>query len=217
MNLSKYDRAGQLQKTFSNKNYGTLTSVDVSNPLRIVLYYRDFNRVIFLDNMLSRIGDDLVLETLGLPTIHAVASSHDNGLWLFTEQNSELIRLNRNLQIENRSGNLAEITGKSSSPDRMLEKGDHLYMHCPGSGILIFDNFGTYWKTIPVVDEVHFQSADNDLVWFNGRTISFINIKTLEKGEYSEPSDSTALDMRIENEAVYVLKKDSVLVYDRPK
>src|ERR1044072_3137490 len=61
--IAKYDSAGGLQKTFSNKNFGAIPSADATNALRIVLFYKDFNRIVTLDNTLSQNGDAIQLET----------------------------------------------------------------------------------------------------------------------------------------------------------
>ena len=40
---------------YKNISLGTITKVDIKNPLRILLYYENFNTVILLDNQLNEI------------------------------------------------------------------------------------------------------------------------------------------------------------------
>src|SRR6476659_8841896 len=51
--LIKYLPDGRFFRRYSNLKLGTITSVDVTNPLKILVYYRDFQQIIFLDNQLS--------------------------------------------------------------------------------------------------------------------------------------------------------------------
>jgi hypothetical protein len=214
--IRKFDSHCNLQKEFSNKNFGAITSADATNPLRLVIFYRDFNRIIFLDNTLSQNGDPVQLEQLGFPMATVAASSHDNGIWIYDQQNFELVRLNQKLQIDQRTGNLSQVLGIDSlQPDFMLEKDNRLFLNNPKTGVLVFDIFGTYSKTIPVKGLKNFQIADDYLVYFTESNLKFYDIITTETGVYEEPSDSLAINMRIEKEAVYVLKNERMELHKR--
>lgn len=211
--IRKFDSSCTFQKEFSNKDFGNITSADATNPLRIVLFYRDFNRVVFLDNTMSQNGDAVQLESLGFPLASLAASSHDNGLWIYDQANFELIRFNRNMQIEQRTGNLAQLLGIDLQPDFMMEKGDRLYLNNPATGIIVFDVFGTYSKTIPVKGLRTFQATENTLFYMTGGNLVAENILTLETISYEEPTDANAIDIRKESNRFYVLLKDATEIY----
>jgi hypothetical protein len=215
--IQKFDDAGKFQKEFSNKNFGAISSADATNPLRIVLFYRDFNRVIFLDNTMSQNGEPVQLESLGFFSTTLVASSHDNGLWLYDQQNFELIRLNQNLQVELRTGNLSQLLGIDTlQPDFLLEKDNRLFLDNPSSGVLVFDIYGTYSKTIPVKVSRSLQVADDHLLYYGKGKMHSIELSPGgEETEYTEPFRPEALDMRMEKNAVYVRLKDRVEIYNR--
>ena len=61
----KYDSSGQLLHTYSNKSLGQPTSLDVSNPMKLMLYYKDFSTIVWLDNTLSEITETN-LATIGI-------------------------------------------------------------------------------------------------------------------------------------------------------
>lgn len=48
-----YKRTNAKDFDYTNVSLGNLTSVDLYNPLQIVLFYKDFNTIILLDNQLS--------------------------------------------------------------------------------------------------------------------------------------------------------------------
>src|ERR1700690_3966530 len=51
--LEKYDLKGALTKTYNNKTFGKIDLVDASNPMKVLLFYKNFSQIVFLDNTLS--------------------------------------------------------------------------------------------------------------------------------------------------------------------
>lgn len=204
-----------LQKEFSNKNFGSITSADVTNPLRILLYYREFGRVVFLDNTLSLNGEPLALEKLGYPLAILAASSHDNGIWIYDQPTFELLRFDNNLAVTSRTGNLSQILGTELQPDFLLEKDNHVFLNNPEQGIIVFDVFGTYIKTIPVLHLKTFQVLDDEIVYFQDGQLHAWNLKTAETTLYIDPTTPSAINMRLEKEAIFVHDTAAVQVYLR--
>lgn len=213
--FSKYDAKGNLVKEFNNKNFGAITSADVTNPLRILLYYREFGRVVFLDNTLSQNGEPLALEKLGYPLATLAASSHDNGLWIYDQPTFELMRFDNNLSLTSRTGNLSQILGIELQPDFLIEKDNHVFVNNPVSGILVFDVFGTYIKTVPLINLKSFQVADDEIIYFSEGHLNAWNLKTAEVTVYEEPVNASAVNMRLEREAIFVHDTATVSVYLR--
>lgn len=215
--FSKYDSRLKLLKEFSNKNFGAITSADVTNPLRILLYYRDFGRIVFLDNTLSQNGDPIAIEKLGYPLATLAASSYDNGLWLYDQPTFELVRFNNNLEISSRTGNLSQILGVELQPNFLIEKDNRLFLSNPSGGVLVFDVFGTYIKTIPLLNLTSFQVIDNELVYFRNGQLHAWNLTTAETTDYTQPVSDSAINMRIERDAIFVHDSATVSVYLRKK
>lgn len=212
--IFKYDSLGVLQKTFSNKTFGAITSADATNALRIILFYKDFNRVVTLDNTLSENGEPLTLETIGFPMVSLVSASHDNGMWIYDMRNFELMRLNRNLEVEHRSGNLSQILGIDLQPNFIIEKDNRLFLNNPGTGILVFDVFGTYSKTLPILNLKSFQVMDNLVIYYKEGFLQADAIIINEHINYTSPiGDSTTKDMRMERNAIFVLNEKRLDIY----
>lgn len=215
--FTKYDVKLKFQKEFSNKNFGDITFADVTNPLRPLLFYRDFGRIIFLDNTLSQNGDPIALEKLGYPLATLAAASYDNSLWIYDQPSFELIRFNNSLEIVSRTGNLAQILGVEIQPNFMLEKDNKLFVNNPASGILVFDVFGTYIKTVPVYNLSTFQVADDEIIYVSEGSLHAWNLKTTEITDYLQPVNDTALNMRIERDAIFVQDSTTISSYIRKK
>lgn len=73
--LKKYTAEGKLLAQFSNYESGKLHSIDVSDPFRLLLFYRDFNQIAFLDNKLNSVGDPVNLAELGFNSVSTVCKS----------------------------------------------------------------------------------------------------------------------------------------------
>ena len=54
-----YRKSGNREFSFSNFDLGEVSQVDVSNPFKILLFYKEFNSVIILDNNLNELSERL--------------------------------------------------------------------------------------------------------------------------------------------------------------
>ena len=208
--IRKYNPTGDLLKIYSNKNLGKITSIDASNPLRLLVFYKDFASVIILDDLLSQNADAINLMDLSLEQCDLVCtSSFNNGMWFFNRQNANLIRLNDNLQTSVNTGNLNRLLGSDLKPNFMLEYDGFLYLNNPTEGILVFDIYGTYSKTISIKGLQHFQIKEQGLIYFVDGILKSYNLKQLTTAEIPFAGVN---DARIERENYYLFYRDSVLV-----
>ena len=71
--------------SYANTQLGNISSIDITNPLKIVLFYRDFNTIVFLDNRLSELSNNINLSTESFAKNVTFASiSSNNNLWLYS-------------------------------------------------------------------------------------------------------------------------------------
>lgn len=181
--LLKYNMNGLLLRTYSNKSLGSISMIDASNPLRILLFYQDFSQLVFLDDMLALIGAPILLEDLGLDQAVMACTSINDGIWLFDPQDVKLTRLDRNLNVSQTAYHINQLTGVNIEPSFLLEQDNFLYLNNPETGILVFDIFGTYLKTIPVKIPREFQVIDGKLFYFNNgscHSYDFVLFKTIQ-------------------------------------
>ncbi|MDD1475334.1 hypothetical protein MEO41_29325, partial [Dolichospermum sp. ST_sed4] len=79
----------------SDKSIGNIGFVDASDPLKILLFYRDFGQIRFLDNSLSPQGNTILLDNIGFGSSTMVCSSDQNGIWLYEPVSFKLTRLDK--------------------------------------------------------------------------------------------------------------------------
>ena len=75
---------------YSNVQLGTPTSVNAFNPLKINMFYQDFNTVIILDNRLAEIFK-IDFNTIPVyKNVSHVSTGYDNTLWIFNQDIQQL-------------------------------------------------------------------------------------------------------------------------------
>ena len=104
--LQKYNSDNELLYTYSNLVYGDISTLDVYKTTNIFLYYRDFNKILFLDNTLSIKYSAIDISELGYPEANLACNSYNNSFWIYDPINMEMLRFGRALQNTDRTGNL---------------------------------------------------------------------------------------------------------------
>ena len=212
--LRKYDQDGNLLKTFSDKSHGALSYIDVSDPLKILLFYHDFRQILFLDNMLSKKGDALLLDDLEVLQPLLVCTSYENGFWIYDQQEFQLIRFDQNLQKSYQTGNIVQLTGLEIKPNFLTEINNSVYLNDPENGILVFDRYGTYSKVLPFKKLTSFQIIDNNIIYSTDSSLIRYNLKTFEQQSMSLPVKHVKCS-QIEKERLYLQDSSSVQIYSR--
>jgi hypothetical protein len=162
--LVKYNPQGKRTARYSNLKLGAITAIDAMNPLKILVYYRDYQQVIFLDNQLSLQGKSVALEALDLEQSSIVCASVNNGFWVYDRRNNELSRFDETARKVASTGNLRQVLSGQVMPVSMREHNNYLYLNCPGSGIYVFDIFGAFTKLLPLKGVTRFQ-PEGDIVF----------------------------------------------------
>jgi hypothetical protein len=85
-----YKKNASKKISYNNLQLGTINSVNTFNPLKINLFYKDFNTVIILDNRLAEIFKLDFNEIIPYKNISNISTGHDNTLWIFNQDFQKL-------------------------------------------------------------------------------------------------------------------------------
>ncbi len=210
--LTKFDKTGKQLYKYSNKNLGIIDFVDVSNQLKTLLFYKNFSQAVFLDNTLSMSGTPLSFDQIGFQQIQLACTSHNNCLWIYDQQTFSIVRLNPKNEEMQRTGNLNNLLNIELQPNFLLEHDNKVYINNPNTGILIFDIYGTYYKTIPLKNLQSFQPISEWVYYQSEQQIKAYNTKTTEEKEFILPQpDFDSFSLQMGN--LFLKNKNKISIY----
>ncbi len=214
--IDKYSSEGKLDCSYSNNILGVIANVDVSNPQKILVYFRDFTKILILDNTLSPTSEVIDLTTIELDETSLVCRSYNDGVWYYDPVRFELIRKDQELTTTNTSGNLANLLNKNIQANFLVEYNNKLYLNDATNGILVFDIYGTYLKTLPILGLTNFQVRDKFLIYTNkAGEIETYDFFTLEMAKYKPLKYNSVASVRVENTLIYIVDKKNQLFIDK--
>jgi len=210
--IRKFDNNGVVNFIYSNNLLGEISNVDISDPQKVLVYFKDFTKIILLDNTLSPTSTPISLNTINLEETSLICDSYDDGIWYYNPISYELIRKNSSLLTTNNSGNISAILNLNIQPNFMIEYNNKLYLNDPIVGLMVFDNYGTYLKTIPLLGLNEFQVKEKFIIYVNSDSlIEVYDFFTLEHTTFQAPKFSNVKSVRIEGRTIYVLDNNNNL------
>lgn len=214
--IKKYNQKAQLQYTYSNNLLGEIASVDAFNPLKLLVYFKDFTKILVLDNTLSPTSDVIDLTTLNLEETSLVCRSYNDGIWYYNPVKFELTRKGNDLITTNTSGNISTLLNKNIQPNFFIERNNRVYLNDPVHGVLVFDLYGTYLKTIPIYNLTEFQVKEKYLLYVNEiGEVKKYDFLTLENTNYKVDKGSAIVRVQLEAPYIYLITKLNQLFIDK--
>ncbi len=210
--LLEFDKNGKPLANFSKSNYGDLQNVDASNPMKILLFYPDFAQLVILNNTLAEQAT-INLRASGIDQPLVACGSENGGFWIYDNGDDQLKKLDLNLQILYQSGSITQATGNKIQPQFIIEEQGFVYISDPQNGILVFDHFGTYYKSLPFKGLKEFQVVDKNILFIRDNKLFRYDTKTVSEQEILLPVHDSLINTRIEQQQLYLLTSDSLSFY----
>jgi len=209
--IVKYLPNGNFFARYSNLKLGKISFVDVTNPLKVLLYYKDFQQLVFLDNQLSVNSNEVSLENLGYEQTELACAGANNSFWIYDQKNNELLRFNENSKKVSFTGNLKQILKTDLNPTFMKEYNGFLYLNCPQNGIYVFDFYGAFSKLIPLKELKGFR-VDEEIVYFRkDSNLCSYNFKLMEEVCKPLPDYNILKSVNYFKESIYLAYTDSLV------
>lgn len=214
--LELYDAKGASWLRNSVKTFGRISNIDAFYSLKPVIFSQEQGQLAVLDNTLSLQGSVLNLPRSGYPQVVLACASVQNGFWFFDQQELELIRVDAQLRKLANTGRLDQLLGITPAPVGMQEFDSRLYVNDPKNGILIFDLFGTYMKTIPLMGISGFEVRGEALYFLQNGAPQVYDMRSFAIDSITLPlaPTDTILDLRIERGKVYVRTTEGIVIHD---
>lgn len=210
--LYKFDQNGKLIGTLNYAYLGNMSHIDASNPLELYVYYKELNSVVFLDNNLAFRGK-LNFADVGISISSAMGRSNTNGIWVFDLGTMQLKRLNKDGSLVQESGNIRQfVQAENFNPTSIVDNGLRIYVCDSTSGILVFDLFANYLKTIPIKGLQELRLNQEVLFYRNQGKLIRYKLSTFERDTMDLPLDELD-DFCIEQDRLYLLNNQGVKIY----
>lgn len=209
--LLKYDAKGVLKWRYSNNRFGKLYSVDVSDPLRVVLFYTDFQQVVVLNNNLNEITSYSFAKNGNL-LVSAVASGNNNSLWIFDRASNVLVKLSSNFTEDIRSPNLFQLFDEAVDVKKLAASDQYVFLQRRNNGILQFDRFGGYLRELPIDSLTDFNITSNIIAYVSDHTLVKYHPVSFEQSKQQLPVSGPIKQVAVGNKLIAVLTEKAVFL-----
>ena len=183
--LIKYNEKGSICCTFSNRNYGAITSIDARDPLRVLLFYKPFGIVLLLDNNLAE-QSKIELRNLDIHDPLLVCSSEIQGIWVYDNATTRLYKFNDQLQAVSLSNDLRQDVMNNINPVLMMES-DYWLVIQDVSRLLVFDKMGNYFKSIVLLKAEKGQLIHDEWFYASNGKLMRLNLRNGNLSEVALP------------------------------
>ena len=182
VSLKKFSGNGELLYSYSDFQAGTIASIDASNPLKIMLFYKETGQIVFLDQHLAPISENMNLFDQGYFNIAAAAYSTAGYLWLFDASTNDLIQLDLHFNEKARIHQNFQIATQNITLQEIAEK--RLVLTAANDGVYFFDAFGTFLKRLPIAATSICQVTHNEIRYLHDNLLHCYQYENLTEKAY---------------------------------
>ena len=212
--VKKINANGDSVAVFNDvKKFGQASLIDVSNPLKVLLYYRDFTTIVVLDRLLN-VRNIIDLRKQNIFQVRAIGQSYDNKIWLYDEVENKLKKIDEDGKILLETPDFRQLFGEAPSPQKIFDQDQFVYLYDSAKAVFVFDYYGSLknkilisgWHNFKVAGKYIFGSANNKLFRYD--------IKTLRVDEWNMPDElyrSQSFNFSVSR--LYALKKGNIEIY----
>jgi hypothetical protein len=131
-----------------------------------------FNRDLFQESQPIYVSD------MGMFGASLVCRSSDGGYWIYHPSSMRAIHFNDQLSETKQGTSMQVIFSGNAEPVSMKEAEKWLVMAVPGKGLVLFDNYGTYYKTFSEWENGDFTIYKGKIVFLKNGFLTSLDIKT---------------------------------------
>jgi hypothetical protein len=174
--LSLYDHMGQFKYDNYNKTLGQIEAIDVSNPLQILVFYKDYGLIKILDNTLAEIKS-INLNNDKYFGLETVCKANDDYVWLVDPTTRRIHKIDEAFNSLQETNTFEDLGITDDSFLKIRENGNYLVALHKREGFLIFDNFGQFIKKMPANNAYDFQFDGSALIFETKTSYRYQKIK----------------------------------------
>lgn len=212
--LKKLNEKGDSVAIFNNvKKYGEATLIDVSNPLKILLYYRDFSTVVILDRLLN-MRTAIDLRRSDILQAGTVALSYDSKIWVYDEVQNKLKKIDDEGKVLQETPDFRVLFNNTVQPQNIFDQDKLVYLYDSIQGFFVFDYYGALKNKILITKWQHVKIVGKYIFGIDDAFIYRYNITTFRYDKWPMPAAITgARKVYFTTNRLYVLNDKGINVY----
>jgi hypothetical protein len=212
--LKKINANGDSLAIFNDvKRFGNPSYIDVSNPLKVLLYYNKFSTTVVLDRFFN-VRNTINFRKQNIFLATGIAASYDNNIWIFDEQNYILKKVDENGKTLVETADWRTFFDTVPSPIKIMDRNSFVYLYDTAKGFYIFDYYGAFKTKLSFLHWQFVEISGDYLYGFNQHKLYSYNIVTTEQKEYALPSFIKDYQfIEVMNGKLYLLKENEIEIY----
>ncbi len=216
--LSKFIIEGNAYKrvNYDYNFYGNISSVDVTNPFQLLIYYSDFQTIVSLDKYLAEINKPISIHNFGNVEFELICNSSEGGFWAFEGFSQTLKYYDSFLHESKTSLDFRTLFDETLTPCFMRESNNRLYINTLEGVFFVFDVFANLEKTLSLNIENDFAVQEN-LVYYSDKKIKIYDFKSLEISEIDLSWKKNILSAKIEQKKLYIFTPECISIFVQNK
>ncbi|MGC4100466.1 hypothetical protein [Ferruginibacter sp.] len=195
------------------KRYGTLSSIDVTNPLKLLLYYKNFSTLVVLDRFLN-IRNTINFRKKNIFSVSTISTSYDNNIWLFDEQNYKLKKIDEDGSTLLETTDFRMLFDSVPAPIQITDKENFVYLYDTAKGFYIFDYYGSFKNRLPFLNWTNVAVSEKNMYGFTDNKLLSYELNSFTLKQYRLPAFFKGYSaIKASNGKVYLLKEDGIYIY----
>lgn len=212
--VKKLNANGDSVGVYNNvKQFGQATLIDVSNPLKVLLYYRDFATIVVLDRFLNMVNT-IDLRKQGILQVRAIGQSYDNKVWIYDELDSKLKKIDDDGKVLLETPDFRQVFGDAPMPQKIFDQDKYVYLYDSTKAIFVFDYYGTLKNKILIAGWHNFRVTGRYIYGTKDHKLYRYDIRNFRFDEWQVPPEFLgSAAFSFSSFRLYALKKDLIEVY----
>jgi hypothetical protein len=213
--VKKLNANGDSVAVYNNvKRYGQATLIDVSNPLKVLLYYRDFATIVMLDRFLNEVNT-IDLRKQNILQARAIGLSYDNKIWVYDELDNKLKKVDEEGKLLQETPDFRQLFNAAPLPQKIFDQDRYVYLYDPAQAVFVFDYYGTLKNKILIRDWQNFKVTGKYIFGSKDKKLFRYDIGGFRIDEWDLPEQLQSVQsFNFSGAKLYTLKKNVIEVYD---
>jgi len=212
--IKKFTPSGDSVVYDQVKSYGKLFSLDVSNPLKMLLLYKDYAKVVILDRFFAP-ESVLDLKRFSILQPSAVGLSYDNNIWVFDEYDNKLKKIDEQGNLLLETPDFRSIFNIHIDPQKIISDHKLVYLADTANGVFVFDNYGAFKKRIDVKNWQSIAVSSDYIISSSIEEVHFYNMVTLIDTKRKSPIFNPYIHSFTSPTRFVTFSSDTLHIYQR--